>query len=61
MSKILCFLASFSLHFHLASDVSRKKRVARTKNEIPPGQLLGLSLVCMKRISSEKCAVTLRK
>ena len=38
---------------HLVSDVSRKERVALAKNKIPPNQLLGLSLVYMKRISSE--------
>jgi len=38
---------------HLVSDVSTKERVALAKNKIPPNQLLGLSLVYMKRISSE--------
>jgi len=65
MFQILCSLASSSLLQYLVSDVSRKKRVALAKNNIPPDQLLGLSLVYIKRISSKivylKCAVTLRK
>ena len=52
-------------HLYLVSDISRKERVVIAKNKIPPDQLLGLSFVYLKRISSEivylKCAVTLRK
>ena len=38
---------------HLVSDVSGKERVALAKNKIPPDQLLGLSFIYLKRISSE--------